>query len=68
MIAEAVGSTRRGDPIENINIHPEDHSEFGWFTEDNLAEVFRENKTDADPEVQCIRKGFALLNGHSLSF
>lgn len=55
------------NPIENIKIHPEDHSEYGWFSEDGLDTVMNNTGT-TDLEFQGILKGFALLKGVALNF
>ncbi|QQS69382.1 NUDIX hydrolase [Candidatus Saccharibacteria bacterium] len=49
------------DPLENIRLHPEDHSTFGWFALDELEQTYVCPKDAADPEVAAIRKGFACL-------
>ena len=56
------------DPIENINLNPEDHSEFGWFAETELDKVINNIKGDDDPEIKAIAKGFQLLKGSQLDF
>jgi len=48
-----------------ITLHPEDHSDCGWFTEDEAINL---NGDPNDQEVVVIRKGFALLQGDSLLF
>ena len=53
------------DPIENITIHPDDHSEYGWYAEDELDKVLNDVKGEEDPEIQAIEKGFALLRGEN---
>lgn len=55
-------------PIEDIVLHADDHSEYGWFAEDKLEKVITENKRGDDPEIQALRKAFTLLNGSSLNF
>jgi 8-oxo-dGTP diphosphatase len=55
-------------PPEDIIIHPDDHSEYNWFAEDELEKVMTENKRDADPEIQALKRAFALLRGESLNF
>lgn len=45
------------DPIENIKLNPEDHSEFRWVSEDEMDSIGRTE----DVEMQNVRKGFALL-------
>ncbi len=57
------------DPIENITYNPEDHSEYGWFTESDFAnDVFTPRANGDDPEYAIIQKGFKLLCGESLAF
>jgi 8-oxo-dGTP diphosphatase len=54
-------------PIEDIKLHPDDHSEYGWFAEDELEKVMTENKRGDDPEIQALQKAFDLLNGKQLN-
>ncbi len=56
------------DPIEQIKLDPEDHSEYVWVSEDELATVYNEQKDADDIEFQIIRKGFSILDGDSISF
>lgn len=56
------------DPIENIKVEPEDHSEYGWFSETEVENLFTTIKTKDDPEFHAIQKGFQLLNGSALDF
>ena len=46
------------DPLENIHINPEDHSTYGWFAEDELEQVYSDQKDASDDEFKVIRKGF----------
>lgn len=55
------------NPIEQITLHPDDHSRFDWIAEDELEKIMTENKRGDDPEIQTLSKGFALLRGVSLS-
>ena len=55
-------------PIEDIKIHPEDHSEFVWISEDELKKVMTENKRGDDPEIQALKRAFELLGGGPLNF
>lgn len=55
------------DLIENIVIHPEDHSEYKWIGEDEIDQIIDENKREDDEEIKAIKKGFALLGGSSLT-
>jgi len=56
------------DPIEQIKLDSEDHSEYVWVSEDELATVYNEQKNADDIEFQIIRKGFRILDGDSISF
>lgn len=56
------------DPIENIAMNPDDHSTFGWFSEDELPQTFVSIKDAEDDEVKAIYRGFELLNGQSMKF
>lgn len=55
------------DP-ENIKLNPEDHSEYGWFAEDELAKATTRDKGLGDVEFVAMKKGFALLRGESPRF
>lgn len=52
----------------SITLNPEDHSEYGWFAEAELAKATTESKGLDDIEFQAIQKGFGLLEGGSLNF
>lgn len=54
-------------PLANITLHPEDHSEYGWFAVDELEQVMTENKRGDDPEIQAIKKAFTLLQGETIN-
>lgn len=55
-------------PISEIKLNPEDHSEYGWFTEDEIkTKVVDANKKEDDVEIQAMLKGFSLLSGNKLS-
>jgi 8-oxo-dGTP diphosphatase len=54
--------------ISDIKMNPEDHSDFGWFSEEGLVNVITEAKRLDDIEFQAIRKGFSLLRGQPLQF
>ena len=53
------------DGVEGVEINPEDHSEYKWFSEDQEAEYFV-NRADDDKEHAVIKRGFALLRGQKL--
>jgi len=68
------------DPEENIKINPEDHSEYGWFTREQVQDMVAESRRgvtllesikitdDIDHEVLVMLKGFDLLEGKELDF
>ena len=50
------------DPIENITLNPDDHSEYGWFTlEEIRSKIVNDAKGDNDEEIKAMIKGFSLL-------
>jgi hypothetical protein len=53
-------------PLENIKIHPDDHSTFGWFSEEEIKVVFANRINSNDPEIKAIYKAFSLLKGNKL--
>lgn len=46
------------DGIENIKLNPEDHSEYGWFAEDELHKATTAGKGLDDMEFMAMKKGF----------
>lgn len=52
---------------ENIKLNPEDHSEFGWFAENELEQAYACNKDADDIEFVAVRKGFAILRGETIT-
>jgi 8-oxo-dGTP diphosphatase len=56
------------EPIEQVKLNPEDHSEYGWFAENELEQAYTDNKKEEDAEVLAMRKGFALLRGEPPKF
>jgi len=57
------------DPLKDIALNPDDHSEFGWFQErEILSKVVDKNKNAKDNEIKAILKGFTLLSTSSLNF
>jgi len=63
---EVVYFARFIDNINEIKLNPEDHSEYGWFAENELAQAYTNNKDADDIEFQAVRKGFRLLGGEKL--
>lgn len=55
-------------PIENISLNLNDHSEYKWLAEHELEEAMTDNKREDDSEFKAIRKGFSLLRGSSPDF
>jgi 8-oxo-dGTP diphosphatase len=54
------------DELNDIKLNPEDHSEYGWFSEDELRYAATETKGLDDIEFQAMLRGFALLRGEPL--
>ncbi len=54
--------------LQQLHTNPEDHSAFGWFSEDEVAQTRNNRVPDNDPEYAIIQKGFALLNNQPLDF
>lgn len=65
---EVVYFARFVSELDTLTLNPEDHSEYGWFSEDELESATNTAKGSDDPEIQAIRKGFAVLRGESLVF
>lgn len=53
--------------IDDISTDPEDHMDWGWFTESE-EDKFMVNREPDDPEPAVVRHGFALLKGKSPKF
>jgi 8-oxo-dGTP diphosphatase len=67
---EAIYFATFKDPIENIKLHADDHSEYKWLSEDELPQIYGiGGKNEDNPEVLAMKRGFELLNGHkSINF
>jgi 8-oxo-dGTP pyrophosphatase MutT (NUDIX family) len=65
---EVIYFARLIDDPDAITLNPEDHSEAGWFAENELSKVTTQNKDIDDIEFVSIKKGFALLRGERPSF
>ena len=65
---EVIYFSRFIDPIENIRLNPEDHSEFKWLSEGELIQAYSKDKGEDDIEIKAMRKAFKLLRGDSFSF
>jgi 8-oxo-dGTP pyrophosphatase MutT (NUDIX family) len=55
------------DPSQ-VKLDPEDHSEYGWFAEDELINAATDDKGLDDIEFVAMKKGFTLLRGESPEF
>ncbi len=55
------------EPIDQITLDPECHSEFGWFSESELHTVAHNLDNNEDPEIRAIIKGFRLLKQEQLN-
>lgn len=62
---EVVYFARFTGDITAVALNPEDHSEYGWFAEDELEAALTGGKLPDDIEVVAMRKAFALLRGES---
>ena len=58
---EVVFFAKFSDPIENISLDPDDHSEYDWFSAEDLPKIQSANKRGDDPEFIAIKRGFTLL-------
>jgi hypothetical protein len=56
------------DGTEGIEVHPEDHSSYKWFSENELAGMLVGGKTEDDEEYKLIKQAFSLLSGVSPRF
>lgn len=65
---EVIYFARFTSDLKNITPNPEDHSEHGWFDEQEALEVIAQSKPADDPEIAAVKKGFKLLRGESLLF
>lgn len=56
------------DPLENIKLHPDDHSGYAWITAEEVIEVMQPGRQSGDSEIQAVQRGFQLLRGRSMNF
>jgi len=54
--------------LDGLALNPEDHSEYGWFAEDELVNATTAGKGQDNIEFQAMHKAFALLRGESPRF
>ena len=58
---EVIYLARFASGIADIQLNPEDHSEYGWFTREEVIPVISESKPADDPEIEAVIEGFSLL-------
>jgi len=56
------------EDASQVKLNPEDHSEYGWFAEDELINAATVDKGLDNIEFVAMKKGFALLRGESPKF
>lgn len=56
------------DPISNITLNPEDHSEYIWVSKDELHQAYTAQKGQNDIEFVYLIKGLELLAGGQPAF
>jgi 8-oxo-dGTP diphosphatase len=54
------------DPIEQIRLNPEDHSEYIWASINDIRSTYAKDLDPDDPELKAILKGFEILNNPSV--
>lgn len=54
--------------IKNIQLHPDDHSEYRWVAANELDQIITSIKDTDDPEFLAIHKAFDFLSGSTLNF
>ncbi len=73
---EVVYFAQFADPVDQITLNPEDHSEFDWFSEEeviaNRDQLVAQDQVgheySEDPEYQTILRGFQILGGEATKF
>lgn len=56
------------EPIDQIKLHPDDHSGYKWIPANEVMETMQSGRDDGDSEIQAVKKGFELLSGKQLNF
>lgn len=56
------------DGIDDVEVHPEDHSGYKWFSESELANMLVGGKTEDDEEYKLVKRAFHLLKGGAPTF
>lgn len=62
---EVIYFARFSSPESGIVLHPEDHSEYVWASEEDLPKLYDGPKDMDDVEVKKILRGFELLTAQS---
>jgi len=56
------------DPLENIKLHPDDHSGYEWITAKEVIKFMQPGRQPGDSEIQAVQRGFELLQGAPMNF
>lgn len=58
------------DSITSIKIYPDNHSEYRWFSEDELrnSTILQDGRDKGDKEIEGILRGFEIIKGSMLKF
>lgn len=62
---EVVYFAELADQNAKIQLNPEDHSTYGWFSSNELPNAYTGTKGADDDEFIACRKGFSLLEGYA---
>ena len=65
---EVVYFAKFAGPLDGISLHPDDHSDYKWITEEEIPEIMQPGRERDDQEIGAVRRGFELLRGGSLNF
>jgi 8-oxo-dGTP pyrophosphatase MutT (NUDIX family) len=65
---EVIYFAKFANTINNIRLNTEDHSDYGWFAENELEKATTPGKKLDDAEFLAMQKGFRLIRGEQLLF
>ncbi|HVO86113.1 MAG TPA: NUDIX hydrolase [Candidatus Binatia bacterium] len=65
---EVVYFAKFTDALEQIKLHPDDHSDYKWVASHEVVDVMKIGRDDGDSEIQAVKRGFELLAGGALNF
>lgn len=51
------------DDVEHIQLNPDDHSSYGWYSRKDILKIYTPEKGADDVEFKAIIRGFELLEG-----